>query len=283
MEGVKGVTWTPPAPMLTTPTPRPDLPPGCAAEAKWDGYRAQLAVYTDTRVLLRSRQGTDLTASFPEIRAAALTQLPPGTALDGVMRPDDVSHSPDVSRVLPPPAPGRFGQSPGTPRRDPPADMQAPTIESGAAHCPPPTPLRARRVMLACTPVTPASPPPSPLAAVASRVVASRVAVVTALDGSRPHGTTVSAFASLSLAPPMALVSLDERSRLLAIIRRSGRFGLNVLGAHQADPASLFARSGPAVQRMAAKRGAGAAAGWAAPALTPQEARRCSSYGNQVV
>ncbi|WP_318280395.1 flavin reductase family protein [Streptomyces griseoloalbus] len=117
----------------------------------------------------------------------------------------------------------------------------------------------------------------------ASRVVASRVAVVTALDGSRPHGTTVSAFASLSLAPPMALVSLDERSRLLAIIRRSGRFGLNVLGAHQADPASLFARSGPAVQRMAAKRGAGAAAGWAAPALTPQEARRCSSYGNQVV
>ncbi len=75
--------------------------------------------------------------------------------------------------------------------------------------------------------------------------VASPVAVVTALDGSRPHGTTVSAFASLSLTPPMVLVSLDERSRLLAVVRRSGRFGLNVLGAHQADLASVFACSGP--------------------------------------
>ncbi|MFD4029184.1 flavin reductase family protein [Streptomyces sp. NPDC058637] len=75
--------------------------------------------------------------------------------------------------------------------------------------------------------------------------VASSVAVVTALDGDRPHGTTVSAFTSLSLTPPMVLVSLDERSHLLAVIRRGGRFGLNVLGAHQADLASVFARSGP--------------------------------------
>ncbi|MEV7302351.1 flavin reductase family protein [Streptomyces clavifer] len=75
--------------------------------------------------------------------------------------------------------------------------------------------------------------------------VASPVAVVTALDGSRPHGTTVSAFTSLSLTPPMVLVSLDERSQLLAVIRGSGRFGLNVLGAHQVGLASVFARSGP--------------------------------------
>lgn len=75
--------------------------------------------------------------------------------------------------------------------------------------------------------------------------VASPVAVVTALDGTRPYGTTVSAFVSLSLTPPMVLVSLDERSRLLAVVRRSGRFGVNVLGAHQADLASAFARSGP--------------------------------------
>ncbi|CAM5633506.1 Flavin reductase family protein OS=Streptomyces rochei OX=1928 GN=G3I25_12220 PE=4 SV=1 [Streptomyces rochei] len=75
--------------------------------------------------------------------------------------------------------------------------------------------------------------------------VATPVTVVTALDGGRPHGTTVSAFASLSLTPPMVLVSLDERSRLLAIVRRSGRFGVNVLGAHQADLASVFARSAP--------------------------------------
>ncbi|MGX1887586.1 hypothetical protein [Streptomyces sp. NPDC055287] len=48
-------------------------------------YRAQLAVHADERVLLRSRQGTDMTASFPESRAAALAQLPSDTGLDGVM------------------------------------------------------------------------------------------------------------------------------------------------------------------------------------------------------
>jgi ATP-dependent DNA ligase len=50
-----------------------------------DGYRAQLARYADGRVLLRSRQGTDMTAAFPEIREAALAQLPGGVGLDGVM------------------------------------------------------------------------------------------------------------------------------------------------------------------------------------------------------
>ncbi|MGW3690747.1 flavin reductase family protein [Streptomyces sp. NPDC005125] len=79
----------------------------------------------------------------------------------------------------------------------------------------------------------------------AMATLASPVAVVTTMDGDRPHGTTVSAFTSLSLTPPMVLVSLDERSQLLAIIRRTGRFGLNILGTHQAEIATAFARSGP--------------------------------------
>ncbi|MCZ0210718.1 ATP-dependent DNA ligase [Streptomyces sp. UMAF16] len=54
-----------------------------AAEPKWDGFRAQLAVHTGGRVLLRSRQGTDMTSAFPEIREAALAQLPADTGLDG--------------------------------------------------------------------------------------------------------------------------------------------------------------------------------------------------------
>ncbi len=83
--GWKGweVTWTLPEPMLTTPVSVPDLRPGCAAEPKWDGYRAQLAVHAGRRVLLRSRQGTDMASSFPEIQAAALAQLPEDTGLDG--------------------------------------------------------------------------------------------------------------------------------------------------------------------------------------------------------
>ncbi|MFE6475662.1 ATP-dependent DNA ligase [Streptomyces rochei] len=68
------MTWTLPDPMLTTPVPRPDLPPGAAAEPKWDGYRAQLACWAGDRVLLRSRQGSDMTAAFPEIADAALAQ-----------------------------------------------------------------------------------------------------------------------------------------------------------------------------------------------------------------
>jgi ATP-dependent DNA ligase len=75
------VTWTLPDPVLTTPTPSPDLPPGHAAEPKWDGYRT-LAHHHGDQVLLRSRHGTNMTAAFPEIRDAAL-QLPNDTALDG--------------------------------------------------------------------------------------------------------------------------------------------------------------------------------------------------------
>lgn len=74
--------------------------------------------------------------------------------------------------------------------------------------------------------------------------VATPVSIVTALEDDRPHGSTVSAFASLSMDPPMILVSLDRRSDLLDIIRRTGRFGVNVLGAHQAEVASRFAQKG---------------------------------------
>ncbi|MGH3249709.1 MAG: flavin reductase family protein, partial [Trebonia sp.] len=55
--------------------------------------------------------------------------------------------------------------------------------------------------------------------------VCTPVSVVTAMAGDRPHGSTVSAFASLSLNPPMVLVSLDLSSDLLRHIRDSGAFG----------------------------------------------------------
>ncbi|WP_341867926.1 hypothetical protein [Streptomyces misionensis] len=57
------------------------MPPGWAAEVKWDGFRALLSVDAG-RLVLRSRQGTDLAPAFPEIRAAG-AQLPDATALDG--------------------------------------------------------------------------------------------------------------------------------------------------------------------------------------------------------
>lgn len=73
--------------------------------------------------------------------------------------------------------------------------------------------------------------------------VATPVSVVTTYADSA-HGTTVSAFMSLSLEPAMVLISLDQSSELLAVLNRSRRFGLNVLAHDQADVASQFARRG---------------------------------------
>ncbi len=75
--------------------------------------------------------------------------------------------------------------------------------------------------------------------------VCTAVTVVTAMDGSRPHGTTVSAFSSLSLDPPLVLVSLDRGSQLLAVISAAGRFGVNVLSGSQSALAARFATRGP--------------------------------------
>lgn len=74
--------------------------------------------------------------------------------------------------------------------------------------------------------------------------VCTPVSVVTTMDGRRPHGTTVSAFTSLSMEPPMVLVALDRGSELLALVRAHGRFGLNVLASGQEALATRFARKG---------------------------------------
>lgn len=72
--------------------------------------------------------------------------------------------------------------------------------------------------------------------------VATPVAIVTTVSDDRPHGATVSAFLSLSMEPPMLLISLDKRSELLRLIQHSLRFGLNVLEVGQQELAASFAR-----------------------------------------
>ncbi|MBW4096045.1 MAG: flavin reductase family protein [Acidobacteria bacterium] len=73
--------------------------------------------------------------------------------------------------------------------------------------------------------------------------VATPVSVVTAYAGAA-HGTTVSAFMSLSLEPTMVLISLHETSDLLEILHQSRRFGLNVLAHDQGGIGAQFARRG---------------------------------------
>jgi len=74
--------------------------------------------------------------------------------------------------------------------------------------------------------------------------VCAPVTIITTLAEGRPHGATVSAFASLSLDPPMVTAALDRGSSLLARILETRRFGVNVLGQAQDDLAVLFARRG---------------------------------------
>ncbi|GAA1748359.1 flavin reductase family protein [Aeromicrobium alkaliterrae] len=74
--------------------------------------------------------------------------------------------------------------------------------------------------------------------------VASPVAVVTALDDGVPHGTTVSAFCSLSMEPPMLLVSLDVGSSLLRHAAVGRTLGVNVLSAAHDQLALRFAQRG---------------------------------------
>ncbi|WP_141910233.1 flavin reductase family protein [Micromonospora sp. A202] len=76
--------------------------------------------------------------------------------------------------------------------------------------------------------------------------VCTPVSVVTAMSCGRPHGTTVSAFASLSMDPPMILISLSRNSDLLAVVRTSGCFGVNMLASEQSALAIGFAHKGGA-------------------------------------
>ena len=71
--------------------------------------------------------------------------------------------------------------------------------------------------------------------------VCTPVSVVTAMASGRAHGSTVSAFTSLSLDPPMILVALNRESDTLAAIRSCRSFGLNLLRAGQTEVALQFA------------------------------------------
>jgi Flavin reductase like domain len=65
----------------------------------------------------------------------------------------------------------------------------------------------------------------------------SGVTVVSTVDPEtgRAHGITASAFLLVSLDPPLVLVSLDRRSRLLDVMRRAQRCRISILDEHPAD------------------------------------------------
>jgi flavin reductase (DIM6/NTAB) family NADH-FMN oxidoreductase RutF len=73
---------------------------------------------------------------------------------------------------------------------------------------------------------------------------ATGVAVVTTMDGERPHGMTINSLTSVSLAPPLLLVCFSHGARSAEAVTRSGRFAVNVLAKRQQPIALRFAARG---------------------------------------
>ena len=73
------------------------------------------------------------------------------------------------------------------------------------------------------------------------RLRAASVAIVTASDGERVHGMTVSDFAGVSLEPPLMLVCADKESNTLPLIEAGRNFAVNLLGVGQEALSDRFA------------------------------------------
>ena len=70
---------------------------------------------------------------------------------------------------------------------------------------------------------------------------ATGVTVLTARVAEQVHGMTANAFMSVSLSPPLVLVSIDRRAKMGALMHEGTRFGVSVLEAHQTDLSDRFA------------------------------------------
>jgi 3-hydroxy-9,10-secoandrosta-1,3,5(10)-triene-9,17-dione monooxygenase reductase component len=73
---------------------------------------------------------------------------------------------------------------------------------------------------------------------------AAGVTVVTVCHEGRLVGTTVSAFSSVSMDPPLVMVCLKRESRTLAALSQAKTFCVNILASDQGDLAYRFAKSG---------------------------------------
>jgi flavin reductase (DIM6/NTAB) family NADH-FMN oxidoreductase RutF len=76
---------------------------------------------------------------------------------------------------------------------------------------------------------------------------ATGVTVLTTRVGEQAHGMTANAFMSVSLKPPLVLISIDRRARMCGLLHEGTRFGVSVLEARQTELSDRFAgRTGDA-------------------------------------
>jgi flavin reductase (DIM6/NTAB) family NADH-FMN oxidoreductase RutF len=75
----------------------------------------------------------------------------------------------------------------------------------------------------------------------AMRAWTSGVTVVTTAYGGEQHGMTVNSFTSISLDPPLIIISLQTASHTHALVSRAGVFGVTILSADQQAISERFA------------------------------------------
>jgi flavin reductase (DIM6/NTAB) family NADH-FMN oxidoreductase RutF len=75
----------------------------------------------------------------------------------------------------------------------------------------------------------------------AMRRWATGVAVVTTQYQDVRHGMTVNTFTSLSLTPPLVMVSLERKTRTHGLVEKSGVFGITILSEDQQSVSDCFA------------------------------------------
>jgi flavin reductase (DIM6/NTAB) family NADH-FMN oxidoreductase RutF len=70
---------------------------------------------------------------------------------------------------------------------------------------------------------------------------ATGVTVITTELGPQVHGMTANAFMSVSLRPPLVVISVDKRARMHTLLNEGRRFGISVLSELQRDLSDHFA------------------------------------------
>jgi flavin reductase (DIM6/NTAB) family NADH-FMN oxidoreductase RutF len=70
---------------------------------------------------------------------------------------------------------------------------------------------------------------------------ATGVTVITTAVGDQIHGMTANAFMSVSLEPPLVLISVDRRTKMCSMLHHEQRFGVSVLAADQHALSDRFA------------------------------------------
>lgn len=74
---------------------------------------------------------------------------------------------------------------------------------------------------------------------------ATGVAVITATSEGVANGLTANAVASISIEPPLVMVSVAHSSNTHALIERAGQFAINILAEGQEEIARRFADNTP--------------------------------------